>query len=709
MIDSDELPTILPPKRRRLQKNGNPLMMMQNTVGGKGNSSERIMREFPRHNWLEHKINQLQQQTTCSPSEEELVAANTVHQSPTHGSDTQPSSEPAQTENPHTQDSDPIDDRHEDHPSSINVGSPVAPAAEPSTSSPEDGERKAHHPTATDGSNDKNSFSLHEALKIVGAEETEGGDLVIDEAGTEKDRSVIDTSESDHKSGKEDNTQAGVVKKSSSPELSSALESTPESQPTVDNSTLNSDTTESKPTGLPLDLCVRKNDKPGGGCTRPKAPPVQMVLPQVQQPARPVSTEPALVKETKDILQTVVTEPPESNTTSKETKTLTEEALNLTQADSQTPVSLAEMARGIVMPVGTQLQSSAVQQTTDNDQLSQQSQTLAVPPSSQVPVGQLVGPQVDNTELPSTTSPLPLSKSNSGISTVVPPLYGPPFASNSSGLEAHSMSRPTGSTIIHPASHMPGPVPGLIPAHGGQHPKPPFPRHDHPPRNMGGKDLDKEFEKHFREFKQLEILAAKKEREREELLQMKKRKAMLLREMKMLKSQQNTPHENENPSHLQGQIFKPPASNTQHRAQVAELRPFQGTPQGMAGFQKTAPGQQNTHPVYSVPAPLSHTATSPSSNLSTAPLNLVGAGHRKRGISSEDRRPIVEMINLAMLQRTRSKQRRMSEEQRTGPPGSNAVPTPAHQNKSDVIVIHDSDVPSSEITRSPYETENTYS
>ena len=81
VAESDDLPTILPPKRRRQQVSSRSStaaaaaaaevaeraassaaaaevkvkLAMQNSLLDT-HGSERIMREFPRHNWLEHKI-----------------------------------------------------------------------------------------------------------------------------------------------------------------------------------------------------------------------------------------------------------------------------------------------------------------------------------------------------------------------------------------------------------------------------------------------------------------------------------------------------------------------------------------------------------------------------------------------------------------------------------------------------------------------------
>jgi hypothetical protein len=51
-IDEDDLPKILPPKRRRNAKNNTAMKMTSAVVS---NDMERLMQEFPRHNWLENK------------------------------------------------------------------------------------------------------------------------------------------------------------------------------------------------------------------------------------------------------------------------------------------------------------------------------------------------------------------------------------------------------------------------------------------------------------------------------------------------------------------------------------------------------------------------------------------------------------------------------------------------------------------------------
>lgn len=51
-LDEDDLPKILPPKRRRNAKCGTA---MKNKPILASNDMERLIQEFPRHNWLENK------------------------------------------------------------------------------------------------------------------------------------------------------------------------------------------------------------------------------------------------------------------------------------------------------------------------------------------------------------------------------------------------------------------------------------------------------------------------------------------------------------------------------------------------------------------------------------------------------------------------------------------------------------------------------
>ena len=64
--DSDELPTILPPKRRRQRTfkkmastNSEILAVSVEAGSTKAGPDDRLAHEFPRHNWLENKINKL--------------------------------------------------------------------------------------------------------------------------------------------------------------------------------------------------------------------------------------------------------------------------------------------------------------------------------------------------------------------------------------------------------------------------------------------------------------------------------------------------------------------------------------------------------------------------------------------------------------------------------------------------------------------------
>ena len=58
----DELPTINPPKRRRGKRRSSKANPPQSTieVTSPGQDAERLSRDFPLHNWLENKINELQ-------------------------------------------------------------------------------------------------------------------------------------------------------------------------------------------------------------------------------------------------------------------------------------------------------------------------------------------------------------------------------------------------------------------------------------------------------------------------------------------------------------------------------------------------------------------------------------------------------------------------------------------------------------------------
>jgi len=58
----DELPTINPPKRRRGKRRSSKANQPHSTieVTSPGQDAERLSRDFPLHNWLENKINELQ-------------------------------------------------------------------------------------------------------------------------------------------------------------------------------------------------------------------------------------------------------------------------------------------------------------------------------------------------------------------------------------------------------------------------------------------------------------------------------------------------------------------------------------------------------------------------------------------------------------------------------------------------------------------------
>lgn len=65
ILDEDDLPKILPPKRRRNVKCG---AAMKNKPFLASNDMERLIQEFPRHNWLENKYKT--EETARDPSQD---------------------------------------------------------------------------------------------------------------------------------------------------------------------------------------------------------------------------------------------------------------------------------------------------------------------------------------------------------------------------------------------------------------------------------------------------------------------------------------------------------------------------------------------------------------------------------------------------------------------------------------------------------------
>ncbi|XP_041350187.1 uncharacterized protein LOC121369289 isoform X2 [Gigantopelta aegis] len=763
-LDCEELPTILPPKRLRRRLNSEHGVMQDSlTRSVSARSSERIQRELPRHNWLEKKINKLQESTSpqrstdsspdivpdeqnSSSSKEKVEISHSLNSSPDHHSPVSKSRHKRRSRSKAKSSKSKVaklnaeqnNNQSEEHPSEKNGLGEVAVHSS-------DAENKLdnlfasttldiENPLQIDIPADSATSQLPPLNEDPDSASKDRDDvLVMQESTVEnaKDRELSPDRLPASIAGNDEDDDEDSLSNCRPVDRGSQEPSDSGSPREVDNNkTDDNHRTIDGHSNKPMDLSTKRQEVFISTSKQKVYPPVQKVLPQIHQPSERTGEESSLSREVTRLTgcKLNVSFAPAasgsatiaSGSTSVESSfapivsgEISEEILsgdtfnNISRISVVSPIKVTEMRPTYSQDHPNCHQSSSITDrvqleatpteklpttasNTDNENVqehrdiqSERDNTLSLQ-AVVTSISGITSPSTSAKSLVPGSVSMISSKSDTVTSTQTKLPANTPLRTTQgqdvAKKQAHDGALPVDLSVICIPEHekdKPSSSVSADPGQPGFNKKTseafPFYSSTAAPISSSVQDMymyNKEFQKHLLEFRQLEALAAKKEQERRHILRLYKQKAHIL---KVISSKCKKPPTAAGTPATQTDVNPALVSEIGISAKDLKTTTLQ-RPEEPAG-------QQEPHGQQQLDLSISSTSTSRSvitndhvQEISSLPKSKTKSSEN---LPAEKRRPIVQLINLAMLEARQSYRKNLNNADLK----SDENKIPAHQNK----------------------------